>query len=99
MNALPHDELTRLLSSLPDWSHDAAHASIARQFRFADFNAAFAFMTRLALHAERHDHHPEWCNVYNRVDITLTTHDASGVTQRDIDFALFADQVHSEQGA
>ena len=70
--------LTQALQSLPDWTHDAARAAIHRSFRFADFNQAFAFMTRVALYAERHDHHPEWSNVYNRVDILLTTHDAGG---------------------
>ena len=83
--------LAQALQSLPGWTHDAARAAIHRSFRFADFNQAFAFMTRVALYAERHDHHPEWSNVYNRVDILLTTHDAGGLTQRDIDLARFAD--------
>ena len=83
--------LTQSLQSLPGWTHDAARGAIHRSFRFADFSQAFAFMTRVALYAERHDHHPEWSNVYNRVDILLTTHDAGGLTQRDIDLARFAD--------
>ena len=79
------------LQSLPGWTHDAAGGAISRTFRFDDFNQAFAFMTRVALHAERNDHHPEWSNVYNRVEMRLTTHDAGGLTQRDIDLARFAD--------
>ena len=58
---------------------------------FADFNAAFAFMTRVALKADKVDHHPEWSNVYNRVEVLLTTHDAGGVTEKDVDMARFID--------
>ena len=79
------------LATLGDWQHDAAASTIRRDFKFADFPAAFGFMTRVALYAEKNDHHPEWSNVYNRVEITLSTHDAGGVTQRDIDMARFAD--------
>ena len=57
--------------------------AIARSYRFADFNAAFGFMTRVAIYADKADHHPEWFNVYNRVEITLTTHDAGGISARD----------------
>ena len=88
--------LTLALLSLPGWTHDAARAAIHRSFRFVDFNQAFAFMTRVALYAERHDHHPEWSNVYNRVDILLTTHDAGGLTQRDIALARFADEAGAQ---
>ena len=82
-----------LLKTLPDWRHDPARDAISREFIFADFNQAFGFMSRVALYAERHDHHPEWFNVYKTVRITLTTHDAGGLTQRDIDLARFADQA------
>ena len=82
-----------LLKTLPDWRHDPARDAISREFIFADFNQAFGFMSRVALYAERHDHHPEWFNVYKTVRITLTTHDAGGLTQRDIDLAGFADQA------
>jgi 4a-hydroxytetrahydrobiopterin dehydratase len=61
--------------------------AIVRKFKFADFGQAFAFMTRVALIAEKRDHHPEWSNVYNWVEITLTTHDAGGLSQRDVDMA------------
>ncbi len=63
--------------------------ALTRQFRFADFNAAFGWMTQVALMAEKLDHHPEWFNVYNRVDVTLTTHDAGGVTELDVQLARF----------
>ena len=91
MKALAPDAAQALLATLPAWQHDAKRGAIQRSFRFADFSQAFGFMTELALVAERANHHPEWFNVYNRVDITLTTHDAQGLTQRDIDFARSAD--------
>ena len=69
---------------------------LARSFRFADFNAAFAFMTRVAMAAEQADHHPEWFNVYNRVDVQLTTHDAGGLTDRDFELARRMDGFASE---
>ena len=72
------------LAGLAGWSDVSDRDAIAKQFRFRDFNAAFGFMTRVALYAERADHHPEWFNVYNRVDVTLTTHDADGVSDKDI---------------
>ena len=91
MKALDADAARALLATLPAWQHDAQRGAIQRSFRFADFSQAFGFMAELALVAERCKHHPEWFNVYNRVDITLTTHDAQGLTQRDIDFARSAD--------
>jgi 4a-hydroxytetrahydrobiopterin dehydratase len=75
----------------PGWSVVEGRDAIARSFRFADFNAAFAFMTRVAMKAEQMDHHPEWSNVYARVDVVLTTHDAGGVTARDLELARFMD--------
>ncbi len=72
------------LGELEGWHHDAARDAISRRFEFADFSAAFAFMTRVALIAESMDHHPEWSNVYNKVDIALTTHDADGLSERDV---------------
>lgn len=79
------------LKSLPQWRLDAGGLAISRSLRFADFNAAFGFMARVALAAEKADHHPEWSNVWNRVDIRLTTHDAGGLTTRDFDLAFVID--------
>ena len=67
--------------------------AIARTFRFKDFNAAFGFMARVALMADKLDHHPEWFNVYNRVEVTLATHDADGVTELDVTLARFMDEI------
>jgi 4a-hydroxytetrahydrobiopterin dehydratase len=74
------------------WSRDDKRDAITREFVFKDFNQAFAFMTQVALAAEKRDHHPEWSNVYNKVRITLSTHDAGGVTQKDLDLARFIDE-------
>ena len=79
------------LEKLPRWKEIDRRDAITRTFTFMNFSAAFAFMTRVALRAEQMDHHPEWFNVYNRVKVTLATHDASGVTQKDIDLAMFID--------
>ena len=75
------------LGSLPGWTLRQDGLAISRRFTFADFSEAFAFMTRVALLAEKADHHPEWSNVWNRVDITLTTHDAGGLSARDVAMA------------
>jgi 4a-hydroxytetrahydrobiopterin dehydratase len=83
-----------LPADLHDWTLEEGGLAITRRFVFRDFNAAFGFMTQVALHAERHDHHPEWSNVYNRVDIRLTTHDAGGLTERDFTLARHCDGVH-----
>ena len=72
-----------LLAELPAWTLREDGKAITRTFKFEDFNAAFGFMTRVALYADKHDHHPEWSNVYNTVNITLTTHDADGLSARD----------------
>ena len=88
---LSEEERAAALAELPAWTHDAARDALRRQFRFADFNAAWGFMTRVALAAERADHHPEWSNVYGRVDILLTTHDAGGLSARDVALARLID--------
>lgn len=88
----PKLALADVLAQLSGWSAVEGREAIAKEFRFTDFNAAFAFMTRVALHAEKHDHHPEWFNAYNRVAVTLTTHDAGGVTQKDVALARFMDE-------
>ncbi len=85
------------LAALPGWTLSEDGRSISRQFRFADFRAAFGFMTQVALAAERADHHPEWSNVYNRVDIRLTTHDAGGLTEHDFALAAIADAAAGSQ--
>lgn len=81
--SLTQAEVTALLAEFPDWTLRADGKALERTLRFADFNQAFGFMTRVALYADKADHHPEWFNVYNRVDITLTTHDADGLSARD----------------
>ena len=91
--------LPGLLSQLPSWTLDPAAAAISRHLEFADFNEAFAFMTRVALMAERKDHHPDWSNAYNVVDVTLTSHDARGLTMKDIELARFIDRVAAGTGA
>jgi 4a-hydroxytetrahydrobiopterin dehydratase len=75
------------LARLPGWNLRVDGLAMTRNFRFKDFAEAFGFMTRVAIHAEKADHHPEWFNVYNRVEITLTTHDAGGLSQRDVALA------------
>ena len=81
------------LAALEGWSEVEGRDAIARSFQFGDFTAAFAFMTRSALAAERMDHHPEWFNVYNRVDVTLATHSAGGVTELDVKLATLMNEA------
>lgn len=83
----------KALKNRPDWHLSADEKTITRAFKFKDFSEAFAFMTRVALLAEKADHHPEWQNVYNRVTITLTTHSAGGLTQKDLDLATAIDAL------
>jgi 4a-hydroxytetrahydrobiopterin dehydratase len=80
------------LKALPQWREVQGRDAIARQFQFRDFNEAFGFMGRVALLAEKLDHHPEWFNVYNKVDVTLSTHDAGGITSFDIEMAKAMDE-------
>jgi 4a-hydroxytetrahydrobiopterin dehydratase len=81
------------LARLHGWSEVKGRDAISRTFTFQDFNAAFGFMTRAALVAEKHDHHPEWFNVYDKVEVTLATHDAGGVTDRDVELAAAMDRL------
>ena len=90
---LTADERSKALAELPWWTLRADGAAISRQFRFSDFAAAWAFMAKVAALAEAQDHHPEWSNVYNRVDITLTTHDAGGLSARDVRLAKAIDAL------
>jgi len=85
--------ITELLAERPDWSLRDDGLAIQRSFRFRDFSEAFAFMTRVALLAEKADHHPEWSNVWNRVEITLTTHDCGGLSGRDAKLAAAIDAL------
>lgn len=89
-----------VLAALPLWrAADDPRPAIMRELRFADFNGAFGFMTRVALMADRLDHHPEWSNVYNRVTVVLTTHDAGGLTDKDLTLARFIDDAADTTGA
>ena len=87
------------VAQLPGWSAVPGRDAIAKTFRFADFNAAFGWMSRAALAAEKLDHHPEWFNVYNRVEVTLSTHDAGGVTDLDIALARLMDAAAAGSGS
>ena len=86
-------ERAAALATLPEWTLRDDGSAIYRSCRFADFSAAFAFMARVALIAEKLDHHPEWSNVYDRVEITLTTHDAGGLSERDVTAARAIDRL------
>ena len=81
------------LKTLPRWREAAGRSAITREYVFTDFNAAFGFMARVALVAEKMDHHPEWTNVYRTVTVTLSTHDAGGVTERDLALARAMDKI------
>lgn len=88
---LSPEERAAALASLPQWSLVEGRDAISRRYSFPDFSAAWGFMARAALVAERLDHHPEWSNVYNRVDVVLSTHDAGGLTALDIELARAMD--------
>ena len=90
---LSEGELNGALEALEGWSRAEGRDAIQKSYKFNDFNEAFAFMTKVAEKAEQMDHHPEWFNVYATVDVTLSTHDAGGVTELDIELARFMDQT------
>lgn len=86
-------ERDQLAQNLPDWRQAAGRDALLREFKFKDFVEAFGFMTQVALLAEKMDHHPEWSNVYNRVEIALTTHDCNGLSARDVTLARAIDRL------
>jgi len=90
---LSEDDRARLLSDHPDWALTREGKAIERTFQFSDFSEAWGFMSRVALLADSHDHHPEWFNVYAKVEITLTTHDAGGLSTRDANMARAIDKL------
>jgi 4a-hydroxytetrahydrobiopterin dehydratase len=92
---MPKDKIgaAAALAQLPGWSAAEGRDAITKTYQFKDFNTAFGFMTRGALMAEKLDHHPEWFNVYNRVEVLLSTHDADGVTALDLALARFMDEA------
>jgi 4a-hydroxytetrahydrobiopterin dehydratase len=93
IHKLTSEERSAQLDTLHGWQTVHGRDAIQREFKFADFNEAFGFMTRVAIKAQEMNHHPEWFNVYHKVDITLSTHDANGLTERDIALARFIDEV------
>lgn len=96
ISALSAAKRAAFLPQLPCWTFDAQRDAIRRSFVFADFNAAWGFMNRIALAAERMNHHPEWSNIWNRVEILLTTHDVGGVSTLDVELARQIDQIATE---
>lgn len=96
MESLSSQERDTLPRQLPDWRISSDRDALTRSFLFDDFSQAFGFMTRVALLAERMNHHPEWFNVYNRVDITLSTHERQGLSRNDLVMALAIDAFYAE---
>ena len=96
---LDPDQRQAARAELPNWQMVDGRDALSRTFEFADFSAAFGFMSRVALAAEKLDHHPEWSNVWNRVEITLSSHDAGGLTERDIKLAKIIDKLAGEAGS
>jgi 4a-hydroxytetrahydrobiopterin dehydratase len=89
LNRLSDAEIKQALDKLPEWS--VQNGKLHRDFKFPDFSHAFGFMTAAAIQIEKRNHHPEWFNVYNRVSVDLTTHDAGGITERDVELAAMLD--------
>ena len=96
---LTESEIVAALAGLAGWTPVPGREAITKSFKFAEFSAAFGFMTRAALKAEQLNHHPEWFNVWNRVDITLSTHDAGGLSSRDVALAEAIDAVARQASA
>lgn len=93
VDQLSETERADALDALPDWDYIDSRDAITRSIVFTDFAEAFGFMTQVALIAEKAEHHPEWTNIWNRVEITLTTHDAGGLSERDIELAEAIDAI------
>jgi len=88
----------KALGELRGWTKTRGRDAIEKTYLFKDFNEAFGFMTRVALAADKADHHPEWFNVYNKVHVVLTTHDAKGLSERDVTMAKFMDRIAGKAG-
>lgn len=99
MHKLDAQQASEQLRALPHWTLDAQAGAITREFVLADFMQAFAFMTQIAIAAEKNNHHPEWSNVYNKVRITWTTHDVKGLSSNDIALAHWCDQAFAGYAA
>lgn len=93
MAKLEGEQRSQALAEIPNWREVEGRDAITRTFTFADFNEAFGFMSRVALIAEKMDHHPEWFNVYKTVEVTLSTHDAAGLTEKDVTLAKEMDKI------
>mgnify|MGYP000753536057 CR=1 FL=1 len=93
LQKLSPSESLQNLQALPLWKIDSNALAISREFVFPDFLLAFSFMTQIAILAEKHNHHPEWRNVYNKVSVTWTTHDVQGLSRKDIELARLCDQA------
>ena len=98
MQKLSETEVAAEMKNLPHWSLDSSVGAISREYVFKDFIQAFGFMTQIAIASEKGNHHPEWSNVYQRVRITWTTHDANGLTMNDIGMAQFCDTAFASMG-
>ncbi len=96
---LTDEERSTALASLTEWQSVEGRDAITRSYKFKDFNEAFGWMTRVAMVAEKMDHHPEWANVYNSIKVTLSTHDAGGITQLDINLAIIMDMVAADMAS
>jgi 4a-hydroxytetrahydrobiopterin dehydratase len=97
IHILHANEVALHLESLPLWSYNPELKTITREFKFSNFQQAFAFMTKVANASEQHNHHPEWLNVYNKINITWTTHDVQGLSIKDIQMASLCDQLFLDE--
>ncbi len=96
MSLLDDAQITAALNNLKGWHRHKTRSALTKKFQFKDFNEAFGFMTKIALKAEQLNHHPEWSNVWNKVDITLSTHDVGGISQKDITLAQFIEDQNEK---